>query len=61
MKFLAGLALGAYAVGAVVTFAIMGLMCLLGGNPADLWRPFVYAAVWPLFWAWLVLDIAGLI
>lgn len=40
--------LGVYVAGAVATFFFIGFFCLLGGNSDDLWRPFVYAMLWPI-------------
>lgn len=52
MMFLAG----GYIVGALFTFAVVLFFCVLGGRNQDLWRPFVYAAVWPVL---LPLFLAG--
>jgi hypothetical protein len=41
-------ALGVYVTGAIFTFIVVGFLCVLGGNSADLWKPFVYAAFWPI-------------
>jgi hypothetical protein len=47
---------GVYFAGVVFTFLIVGFFCCLAGRNSDLWRPFVYAALWPVM---LPLFIAG--
>ena len=54
MKLLIGIAIGAYLMGAIATFLFVGFFCVLGGNAADLWKPVVYGAGWPLFWLYLL-------
>lgn len=44
--------LGVYVTGVVVVFLTTLASCILGGNPDDLWRPFVYALGWPVFVIW---------
>jgi len=46
--FLIGLASGIYAVGSAGTFLFVGFAVVLSGRTADLWRPFAYAAAWPV-------------
>lgn len=48
MKFLFGLAIGGYIMGAVLTFLFVGALVVLGGDSSDLWKPFAYAAAGPL-------------
>jgi len=40
--------LGMYVMGAIMTFIVVGFACVLGGRSEDLWRPFVYALLWPI-------------
>jgi hypothetical protein len=40
--------LSSYITGAIFTFLIVGFACALGGNSSELWRPFVYALLWPV-------------
>jgi hypothetical protein len=47
---------GGYFVGAFLTFLFVGFLCVLGGRDRDLWKPFVYAAAWPVM---LPLFVAG--
>lgn len=49
--------LGGYVVGAIATFIIVGFLAVLGGRKEDLWMPFVYAIGWPIYWAWLLVDL----
>lgn len=55
--FLKGCLAGTYIIGAVVTFLLIGFLVLLGGNSAELWKPFVYAIAWPLFWTWFAYEL----
>ena len=49
MKMFAfGFLAGVYVSGAVATFLYVGFFCVLGGRNEDLWRPFVYAVLWPI-------------
>lgn len=48
MKFLFGLTIGGYIMGAVLTFLFVGALVVLGGDSSDLWKPFAYAAAGPL-------------
>lgn len=48
MTFLTGLAVGAYGTGALFTFGITGVFVVLGGDSRQLWKPFAYAASWPV-------------
>jgi hypothetical protein len=40
--------IGGYVTGAILTFLFVGFFCVLGGREEDLWRPFVYGALWPI-------------
>lgn len=40
---------GVYVAGAAYTFVYVAFFCALGGSNEDLWRPFVYAIMWPFF------------
>ena len=40
--------LGSYATGAAFTFVIVGFCVVLSGRSKEVWRPFVYAAAWPV-------------
>lgn len=48
--------LGFYCAGVVLTFFYVGFFCLLGGRSEDMWKPFVYALLWP---AMLPLFVSG--
>lgn len=48
--------LGSYLTGAVFTFVIVLMFTALGGNSSELWKPFFYAATWPVS---LLLFLAG--
>ena len=39
---------GIYVCGVVVSFLFVGFFCVLGGKESDLWKPFAYAALWPI-------------
>jgi len=41
-------AFGFYTAGAIATFLFVGAFVALGGNSAELWKPFVYAIFWPI-------------
>lgn len=47
-SFWVGCFFGAYALGAVATFLFVGVLVVLGGNSAELWKPIVYAILWPI-------------
>jgi len=47
--FLIGLFTGSYIIGALFTFFIVGFFAVLGGNSADLWKPFVCGFLWPVW------------
>jgi hypothetical protein len=40
--------IGSYITGAMFTFLIVGFACALGGNSEEIWKPFVYALLWPV-------------
>jgi len=40
--------LGVYCCGFALTFAFVAFWCVLGGESEDLWRPPIYAALWPI-------------
>lgn len=40
--------LGVYVTGALATFVVVGFFTVLGGNDSSLWKPFAYAAAWPV-------------
>lgn len=40
--------IGLYLVGALLAFMYVGFWCTLGGDSNDLWKPFVYGAMWPV-------------
>lgn len=48
MKIFLAFLTGSYLTGAVFTFFVVGFLSVLGGNSADLWKPFVYALGWPI-------------
>jgi len=48
MKMIYGFIAGGYVFGAVATFLFVGFFCVLGGRSEDLWRPFIYALLWPI-------------
>lgn len=51
LMFLAGV----YFAVAVMTFVAVGFGVCLGGKDEDLWKPFVYAPLWPvIFYFWWV-------
>jgi len=52
-------ALGFYVAGAIATFLVIGFFVGLGGNDADLWKPFVYAILWPVMVPLILLGRAG--
>jgi hypothetical protein len=41
-------AMGLYVMGAIATFLLVGFFAALGGKNEDMWKPFVYAAFWPI-------------
>ena len=41
-------AFGFYCCGAIATFLFVGAFVVLGGNSAELWKPVVYAVLWPI-------------
>lgn len=47
-SFWVGCFAGAYGLGAVATFLFVGVLVVLGGNSAELWKPIVYAILWPV-------------
>ena len=47
-SFWVGCFAGAYALGAILTFLFVGSLVVLGGNAADMWKPVVYALLWPV-------------
>ena len=52
--------LGTYLTGLVFTFFVVGFFTVLGGNSGELWRPFVYSIIWPVFWLFLFFDFCSL-
>jgi hypothetical protein len=40
--------LGIYCGGVVVSFIAYLFLAILGGKNEDLWKPFVFAILWPL-------------
>ena len=48
MIIAAAFLLGCYCTGAVMTFLVVGFGVGLGGRDEDIWKPFAYAAVWPI-------------
>lgn len=40
--------LGAYCMGVIGTFIFVMFCVGLGGRESDLWKPFVYALLWPI-------------
>lgn len=48
--------LGVYVTGGFFTFMVVWFAVLLGGRGEDMWKPFVYAAIWPLAVAKLLLE-----
>ena len=47
-SFASGFLAGGYLTGAAFTFVGVGFFVVLGGNSADLWKPFAAALAWPL-------------
>lgn len=56
---LIGFLIGVYLTGAIGTFLFVGFFCVLGGKNEDMWRPGVYAALWPIMLPLFLLGKAG--